>query len=65
MNATKIKIEGLKQKIKILKKENIELKNQLQPFLDEVNKRKEYLEKRDKIDEKFNQMLYNLHNKKQ
>jgi hypothetical protein len=62
MNA--IEIERLKQKIQILEKENIELKNQLQPFLDEVNKRKQYLERRDKIDEKLNQMLYNFHNKK-
>jgi hypothetical protein len=62
MNA--IEMERLKQKIQILEKENIELKNQLQPFLDEVNKRKQYLERRDKIDEKINQMLYNFHNKK-
>jgi predicted nucleic acid-binding Zn-ribbon protein len=62
MNA--IEIERLKQKIQILEKENIELKNQLQPFLDEVNKRKQYLERRDKIDEKLNQMLYNFYNKK-
>jgi predicted nucleic acid-binding Zn-ribbon protein len=62
MNA--IEMERLKQKIQILEKENIELKNQLQPFLDEVNKRKQYLERRDKIDEKLNQMLYNFYNKK-
>ena len=57
-------IEELNKKIQMLEKENIELKNQLEPFLTEVNKRKEFLEIRDKIDEKINKMLYNLHNPK-
>ncbi len=53
----------LKERLEILEKENIELKNQLQPFLNEVNKRKEFLERRDKLDEKINEMLYKFHNK--
>jgi predicted nucleic acid-binding Zn-ribbon protein len=56
-------LEILKERLEILEKENIELKNQLQPFLTEVNKRKEFLEKRDKLDEKINEMLYKFHNK--
>lgn len=50
------------EKEKELEIENAELKKQLEPFIAEVNKRKEYLQRRDKIDEKFNKMLYNLHN---
>jgi hypothetical protein len=56
-------LEILKERLEILEKENIELKNQLQPFLTEVNKRKEFLERRDKLDEKINEMLYKFHNK--
>jgi predicted nucleic acid-binding Zn-ribbon protein len=56
-------LEILKERLEILEKENIELKNQLQPFLNEVNKRKEFLERRDKLDEKINEMLYKFHNK--
>ena len=39
------------------------LKKDLDPYLEEQNKRKEYLERRDKIDEKISQMIYNFHNK--
>ena len=56
-------LEILKERLEILEKENIELKNQLQPFLTEVNKRKEFLERRDKLDKKINEMLYKFHNK--
>ena len=56
-------LEILKERLEILEKENIELKNQLQPFLTEVNKRKEFLERRGKLDEKINEMLYKFHNK--
>jgi hypothetical protein len=55
-------IQELHNKIKMLEKENLELKNKLNPFLEEQNKRKEYLERRDRIDEKISQMLYNFHN---
>jgi hypothetical protein len=56
-------IEELQEKILILEEENIELKKKLQPFIDEINKRKEYLERRDRIDQKINEMLYKFHNK--
>ena len=39
------------------------LKKDLDPHLKAQNKRKEYLERRDKIDEKISQMIYNFHNK--
>jgi hypothetical protein len=38
------------------------LKKDLDPYLEAQNKRKEYLERRDRIDEKINKMLYNFHN---
>jgi predicted RNase H-like nuclease (RuvC/YqgF family) len=41
------------------------LKKDLEPYLDEKDRRKQFLERRDKIDEKINQMIYNLHNKQQ
>ena len=41
------------------------LKKDLEPYTDEKNKRQEYIERRDKIDEKINQMIYNFHNKQQ
>jgi hypothetical protein len=56
-------IEELQEKILILEEENIELKKKLQPFIYEINKRKEYLERRDRIDQKINEMLYKFHNK--
>ena len=64
----KMEIEGLIQKIKRLEKELAEkelaikmLKKDLEPFEIEKEKRRQYLEKRNMIDEKINQMLYNLH----
>ena len=41
------------------------LKKDLEPYLDEKDRRKQFLERRDKIDEKINQMIYNFHNKQQ
>lgn len=58
----RMEIETLTEKIKKLEKENGELKKELQPFLDEINKRNEYLAKRDEIDDKLSQMLYNFNN---
>lgn len=65
----KMEIEGLIQRIEKLEHELAEkelmikmLKKDLDPHLEEQNKRKEYLERRDRIDEKINQMLYNFHN---
>jgi alkylhydroperoxidase/carboxymuconolactone decarboxylase family protein YurZ len=65
----KLENECLIEKIAKLEKELAQkeleikmLKKDLQPFLEAQNKRKEYLERRDKIDEKINKMLYNFHN---
>jgi hypothetical protein len=58
----RMEIETLTEKIKKLEIENEQLKKQLQPFLLEVNKRKEYLEKRDSIDLKLSQMIANFYN---
>jgi hypothetical protein len=65
----KMEIEGLIQRIKKLENELAEkelaikmLKKDLEPFETEKEKRRQYLEKRNMIDEKINQMLYNLHN---
>lgn len=59
----KLEIEQLVAKIEKLEKENAELKYQLKPFLIEKQKREDYLKKRDEIDLKISQMLYNFHNK--
>ncbi len=58
----RMEIETLTEKIKKLEIENEQFKKQLQPFLLEVNKRKEYLEKRDSIDLKLSQMMANFYN---
>jgi predicted RNase H-like nuclease (RuvC/YqgF family) len=65
----RLEIEGLIQRIEKLEHELAEkelmikmLKKDLDPHLEEEHKRKEYLERRDRIDKKINQMLYNLHN---
>ena len=66
----KLENECLIEKIAKLEKELADkelaikmLKKDLEPYLDEKDKRKEFLERRFKIDEKINQMLYNFHNK--
>jgi hypothetical protein len=48
--------------IERLKKENAELKKQLQPFLYAAQKRKEFIKKRDKIDLEIAQMFCNIYN---
>jgi uncharacterized protein (UPF0335 family) len=60
----KMEIEGLIERIQKLEKENAELNYKLKPFLIEENKRKEYLEKRDEIDQKLSSMMHNFHNPK-
>jgi hypothetical protein len=68
----KLENECLIEKIAKLEKELADkelaikmLKKDLEPYLDEKDRRKQFLERRDKIDEKINQMIYNLHNKQQ
>ena len=59
----RLEIEQLVSKIQRLEKENAELTFKLKPFLIEQQKREDYLNKRDEIDLKISQMLYNFHNK--
>jgi hypothetical protein len=68
----KLENECLIEKIAKLEKELSDkelaikmLKKDLEPYLDEKDRRKQFLERRDKIDEKINQMIYNFHNKQQ
>lgn len=58
----KMEIEGLRERIAKLENENAELKKQLQPFIEEVDRRNKFIEKRDEIDYKIVQMLANFHN---
>ena len=51
----------LEQKIKELEKDNAELKNQLKPFIEEVERRSKFIEKRNEIDGKIAQMMSNFH----
>ena len=53
----------LEQKIKELEKDNAELKKQLKPFIEEVERRNKFIEKRDEIDGKIAQMMANFYNK--
>jgi hypothetical protein len=69
---TRLENECLIEKIAKLEKELADkelaikmLKKDLEPYLDEKDRRKQFLERRDKIDEKINQMIYNFHNKQQ
>lgn len=55
-------VQELEQKIQKLEIENKQLKMQLQPFLEELNKRNKFLEKRDEIDNKLAQMMANFYN---
>lgn len=63
-----LEIEGLIEKIKqlevklaIKELEAKQLKEKLQPFITDKEKRDEYLKKRDEIDLKLSQMLHNFH----
>jgi uncharacterized protein (UPF0335 family) len=58
----KMEIEGLIERIAKLEKENAELKNQLKPFIAEADRRNKFIEKRDEIDGKIAQMMYNFNN---
>jgi hypothetical protein len=53
--------EELEKKIQILEIEIEQLKLQLQPFLEELNRRNKFLEKRDEIDGKIAQMMANFY----
>lgn len=55
-------MKELEQKIQELEKENAELKNQLKPFIEEVERRNKFLEKRDELDGKIAQMMANFYN---
>ena len=57
-----MKEEELEKKIQILEIEIEQLKLQLQPFLEELNRRNKFLEKRDEIDNKLAQMMSNFYN---
>ena len=55
------KIQRLEKELAVKENENKELAAKLKPFLTEQEKREEYLKKRDEIDLKLSQMLYNFH----
>lgn len=55
-------MKELEQKIQELEKENAELKKQLKPFIEEVERRNKFLEKRDELDGKIAQMMANFYN---
>jgi hypothetical protein len=57
-----MKEEELEKKIQILEIEIEQLKLQLQPFLEELNRRNKFIEKRDEIDGKIAKMMANFHN---
>ncbi len=68
----KLENECLIEKIAKLEKELADkelaikmLKKDLEPYLDEKDRRNQFLERRDKIDEKINKMIYNFHNQQQ
>ena len=55
-------MKELEQKIQELEKENAELKKQLKPFIEEVERRNNFIKKRDEIDGKIAQMMANFYN---
>lgn len=54
-------IDTLELENEMLRNKVKKLEAQLKPYIDAENKRKEYLEKRDAIDAKIGEMIYNFH----
>lgn len=55
------KIQRLEKELALKEQENKSLNQQLLPFLTEQEKRKKFIENRDRIDEQLSKMLSKLH----
>ncbi len=55
------KIQRLEKELALKQQENKDLNQQLLPFLTEQERRKKYIENRDRIDEQLSKMLSKLH----